>query len=602
MADIIASKLVLDDGNTLVLRDADAQEQLVTVKDGTNELNKGYFLFSDTEKTAQGIVNGWRLNTNNDGLSSQASGYKILKYAVTSGEYLKVISDDRFQFQNSASVPSYLPNYRIGNTYETGTYAVRVPDGATYLIVSTLGSAHVYDEISTLSEEVDEIKGVLDDCVVDVGINSENLFGLITDITSFPSDASATVGRAEGWRLNNNGLSSQVQGYVILKYSVTSGDYVKVTTDDVFQFQNSASVPSTGTPNRVGITYDAGTYVLIVPEGATYLIISTQITGGTGAMYKASDTLMAEVERLKLGSWRGAVTSWAGVKTTGLYTVDKQNFTDTLPDVFTRYAYIVALSTSPKTMLVWDETGLMYLYKTDRLVPFTPSGSVSRLKGKKICYNGDSIAESRFSGFASNGGGYPYLIAQQTGGSYENKAVSGGTLSISSAGHHVCETISSMASDADLVCLEGGINDYWLHVPLGDFTESDFTGSLDETTVCGALESIFRQAINKWVGVPIVFVIVHKITTTAWTVNNAGYTFAQEREKLIGICKKYSIPYVDMWAEGGLNAYMSVLDNAYLNGGGNEHPDGCHPDVNGYKKYYVSRLIDMFERVLPYDE
>lgn len=226
---------------------------------------------------------------------------------------------------------------------------------------------------------------------------------------------------------------------------------------------------------------------------------------------------------------------------------------------------------------------------------------IGKIAGKFICYNGDSIAESRFSGFPSNGGGYPYLIAKQTGGTYENKAVSGGTLSVSSAGHHVCETIANMSDNADLVCLEGGINDYWLHVPLGDYSESDFTGDVDNTTVCGALESIFRQAINKWVGVPIVFVIVHKITTTAWTVNNAGYTFAQEREKLIGICKKYSIPFVDMWAEGGLNAYMSVLDNAYLNGGGSVHPDGCHPDVNGYKKYYVSRLIDMFERVIPYE-
>ena len=156
--------------------------------------------------------------------------------------------------------------------------------------------------------------------------------------------------------------------------------------------------------------------------------------------------------------------------------------------------------------------------------------------------------------------------------------------------------------DADIVCLEGGINDYWLNVPLGDFSPSDFTGTIDNTTICGALESIFRQAIDKWVGKPIVFIISHKIATTAWTQNTAGYTFAQAREKMLAICEKYSIPVLDMWNAGGLNAYMPSLNNAFLNGGSNTHPDGCHPDVNGYKKYYVPRLISLFESILPYDE
>lgn len=225
-----------------------------------------------------------------------------------------------------------------------------------------------------------------------------------------------------------------------------------------------------------------------------------------------------------------------------------------------------------------------------------------RLTGKFISYNGDSICESRTTGYASNGGGYPLLISQITGSIYENRAVSGGTLAANDTYHSVCEDIENMDDDADIICLEGGINDYWQHIQLGDYSVSDFTGTVDEDTVCGALESIFRQAINKWVGKPIVFIIIHKVTTTAWTQNNAGYTFADAREKMIGICNKYSIPYLDMWAEGGLNAYMSALNTAYLNGGSNTHPDGCHPDVNGYKKYYVPRLISLFESLLPYDD
>ena len=225
-----------------------------------------------------------------------------------------------------------------------------------------------------------------------------------------------------------------------------------------------------------------------------------------------------------------------------------------------------------------------------------------RLTGKKILYNGDSITESRNSGFASNGGGFPKLISDITGGTYQNRAVGGGTLAVNGTSHNICTDIANMDDDGDLICLEGGINDYWGNVPLGVFSESSFTDEIDNTTICGAMEYIFRQAINKWIGKPIVFIIVHKISDTAWVNNREGYSFADAREKMIAICEKYSIPYLDMWAEGGLTAYMEALNSAYLNGGATQHPDGCHPDVNGYKKYYVPRLISLFESVLPYDD
>lgn len=86
---------------------------------------------------------------------------------------------------------------------------------------------------------------------------------------------------ASGWRLNeSNGLSSQDEGYQLKKFTVTAGDVVKVVSDDRFQFQTIASVPSYGTSNRVGITYGTGTFVLVVPETATYLIVSTPTESG----------------------------------------------------------------------------------------------------------------------------------------------------------------------------------------------------------------------------------------------------------------------------------------------------------------------------------
>lgn len=90
--------------------------------------------------------NNYRLNES-DGYKTENSGYKLVKYAVEAGKTVKIISDDRFQFQNSATVLISGTDVRIGDTYGAGTFHMKVPTGATYLIVSTpQTSGHaVYD-------------------------------------------------------------------------------------------------------------------------------------------------------------------------------------------------------------------------------------------------------------------------------------------------------------------------------------------------------------------------------------------------------------------------------------------------------------------------
>lgn len=226
--------------------------------------------------------------------------------------------------------------------------------------------------------------------------------------------------------------------------------------------------------------------------------------------------------------------------------------------------------------------------------------SVSILKDKKIAYNGDSFCESRLSGFANNGGGYPVLIAEATGCIFENRAISGGILSTGTAsynpGRKICLDVENMAQDADLICFEGGINDWSANVPLGTFSITDYTSTYDESTITGALESIFRQAINRWVGKPICFIICHKISV----INEqfAAGTFWDVHDRMVEVCNKWSIPYYDAFLHSGLNGMIAAQNNAFLNGGANTHPDGWHPDKGGYEKYYVPQLIKLFESLL----
>ena len=230
------------------------------------------------------------------------------------------------------------------------------------------------------------------------------------------------------------------------------------------------------------------------------------------------------------------------------------------------------------------------------------------LVGKKIAYNGDSICEGRYAGTSGNGGGYANLISRKTSSAYENRAISGGILASevpagqTDPNRKVVSDIENMAEDADIVCIEGGYNDYAKNVPLGTITaESDLTGTVDTSTICGALESIFRQAQTRWLGKPIVFVIVHKVQGSYYTENDAGYTFKDVHDACVNICNKYAIPYYDACLESGLNGHNAVQSAEYLTSNDSGTSDGTHPNEEGYKRYYVPQLISLFESVLPID-
>jgi glycerophosphoryl diester phosphodiesterase len=226
--------------------------------------------------------------------------------------------------------------------------------------------------------------------------------------------------------------------------------------------------------------------------------------------------------------------------------------------------------------------------KTDDLA----NGVTDPLYGKKIVYDGDSICYG-----AGSSGGYAKIIAELTGGSYVNQAVGGGRLVTkgSNSWHSVVDNLPNLPTDGDIYCFEGGINDYWTSgMQLGTFDHKNFDGALDTTTVCGALEAIFRYALTNFVGKPICFVITHKVQSTAYTKNANGDTFEDYRNAMVGICEKYSIPYYDAFAESGLNGWNATQNEAFFTDG-----DGCHPNEDGYKRYYVPQLLELFREIIP---
>ena len=233
--------------------------------------------------------------------------------------------------------------------------------------------------------------------------------------------------------------------------------------------------------------------------------------------------------------------------------------------------------------------GFKELFIKDKL---SVKSSSSPLRDKLIAFNGDSICEG-----LANGGGYAKILKDQTGCLVENRAISGGTLAINKRNAHmVVNDIVNMSDNADLVILEGGINDYWQDIPMGEMKPlTDFESEVDKETVLGALESIFRTCMEKWLGVPIIYVIVHPVARTRYVPNRVGYTFEELAEGIRKMCKKYSIAVVDLLNEsGGFNGNIQRIAKKYTVNGG----DGCHPNAEGYRLYYVPQIRTKAESLI----
>lgn len=226
--------------------------------------------------------------------------------------------------------------------------------------------------------------------------------------------------------------------------------------------------------------------------------------------------------------------------------------------------------------------------------------------GKKILYVGDSIGEGLTAGDGKYG--WSGRIAEINKGSYYSKAQSGGVITngLGSSIPCILDKLTDMANEGiigDYVILEGGTNDAdrignatGENKPLafGSFTNDDFSGSYNNQTFCGAVESLIYTAITSFRGARVGFMIAPKMANSELTkdsYNNRRIYF----DTIKNICKKWGIPCLDMWEKGCLNPYIkSHYDNSLTVQGnadaGKLYVDGQHLTAKGYD--YLVPLIN----------
>lgn len=250
-----------------------------------------------------------------------------------------------------------------------------------------------------------------------------------------------------------------------------------------------------------------------------------------------------------------------------------------------------------------DNVSLMQVNEGSTLLPFEPYTlriptlelddnqlSGNKLSGLKLLNFGDSIAAASTSGIT----GYAQAIAQINQLSLTNYAVDGYT--VTNGTFTILDQIDTAITEhntADIILMNGLANDVLepLDYPLGEVTDG-YTSALNVDTFSGALEQAFKLLKTNYKNATIVYVLVHKMDSRDLT------TQTSYAERAIDICKKWSIPYVDLFNAGGLNTFLPGMKQAYTLTNLKPEGDGTHPNTDGYNVFYTPQIESMLLRLI----
>ena len=245
----------------------------------------------------------------------------------------------------------------------------------------------------------------------------------------------------------------------------------------------------------------------------------------------------------------------------------------------------------------------------------------NKLYGKTIVWDGDSICEGKGFDDTKESDAWAGRIAAKNNMTYKNYGKGGGTITenvLCSDGvrfkHSVSkklDTIYEEYPDADYIVFEGGTNDSDLlgnivrgdeNTRFGVFDPNDYSGEYDRDTFSGALESVFYRATRYWPGKKIAYIVAHKMGE----YNPVGYTADVNNrrayfERAIAICKKWGIPYLDLWDGCYLNPKLTWMydrnktwrENVEA---GSFYADGQHLTAKGYD--FTADVIDSWLKTL----
>ena len=235
-------------------------------------------------------------------------------------------------------------------------------------------------------------------------------------------------------------------------------------------------------------------------------------------------------------------------------------------------------------------------YANYELAP-TTNEMVNPLFGKSVVFDGDSICNAGSEGTSL---GWAGRIGRKNMMLWQNYAIGGGTIT-SISGKHVISTQSYNNANPDYIIIEGGTNDADVigsilngqtPAAYGSYEPNSYDGDYDNTTFCGAVEFLFKRLLTTYPSAKIGVIIAPKmgvISSYTKESNNRRAYF----ETLMQLCKKWGIPYLNLWDRGRLNPALSVF---YNDGEDSFYTDGQHLTSKGYD--VITPMIEAWMKTL----
>ncbi|MBR5460576.1 MAG: SGNH/GDSL hydrolase family protein [Clostridia bacterium] len=211
------------------------------------------------------------------------------------------------------------------------------------------------------------------------------------------------------------------------------------------------------------------------------------------------------------------------------------------------------------------------------------------LAGKYISFNGDSICQG-----TGCPGGYALIIENECSIRTQNIGVGGATVTFGVPGlygksrHYISDTIDKMDAEADYAIIEGGANDAGHGVPLGQLSEG-FDAELDEETFYGAFELMLKRLIIRFAGKKYGYIASHQTSKgfSVTTPPEKSYYWAARR-----CCEKWGVPFLDLNSTVPPFIFFKPGSELYpLREKYTYNADGIHPNEEGYRKYYVPKIV-----------
>ncbi len=196
---------------------------------------------------------------------------------------------------------------------------------------------------------------------------------------------------------------------------------------------------------------------------------------------------------------------------------------------------------------------------------------------KSVLFVGDSLCEAacelKTEEYAPIAG-WAGRIIRNNEMSGLNKSCGGASMSDCRGWNIVINQLIAMTgNDYDYVILEGGGNDAWDSIPVGDMTEG-FEGPFDRNTFAGGFENTIKYAKDNFKTAKFGFIVTFQMPISPFgRMADMSEYFALSKK----ICDKWGIPYLDLFFDEKLNKeILKTHTKEFL-------PDTVHPNTGGYE-------------------